>query len=170
MMDVVTKEQEPAGPVPEMGAARDAVDKLVRGGLLDELMAQVDEGSLQLTGQGTAPATPGTGPRVNGWAPRSAMLIWLPRGTVTAPLSLGWCRRASGGSAAVRDDHQPVCRGDDDPRHSGAFGTHPGHRAEPRDDRQHHRRGRRGGQSLAGPAVGTDLSDLVLGRVGGESP
>src|SRR5215213_8135832 len=52
MMDVVTKEQEPAGPVPEMGAARDAVDKLVRGGLLDELMAQVDEGSLQLTGEG----------------------------------------------------------------------------------------------------------------------
>src|SRR5215208_1140989 len=33
------------------------------------------------TGPGTAPATPGTGPRVNGWAPRSAMLIWLPRGT-----------------------------------------------------------------------------------------
>jgi putative transposase len=52
MMDVVTKAQEPAGPVPEMGAARDAVDKLVRGGLLDELMAQVDEGSLQLTGEG----------------------------------------------------------------------------------------------------------------------
>jgi len=28
------------------------VDKLVQGGLLDELMAQVDEGSLQLTGEG----------------------------------------------------------------------------------------------------------------------
>jgi putative transposase len=49
MMDVVTKKHErPAGVEP----ARDVVDKLVQGGLLDDLMARVDQGSLQLTGEG----------------------------------------------------------------------------------------------------------------------
>ena len=37
---------------PGVEPARDAVDKLVQGGLLDDLMAQVDEGSLRLTGEG----------------------------------------------------------------------------------------------------------------------
>ena len=52
MMDVVTKAHERPGSEPGAGTARDAVDKLVQGGLLDDLMAQVDEGSLQLTGEG----------------------------------------------------------------------------------------------------------------------
>jgi len=53
MMDVVTRTDEPPpGSRPGGGTARDAVDKLVRGGLLDDLMAQVDEGSLHLTGEG----------------------------------------------------------------------------------------------------------------------
>ena len=51
-MDVVTNAQEPRGSEPGVGTARDAVDRLVQGGLLDDLMAQVDEGSLQLTGEG----------------------------------------------------------------------------------------------------------------------
>ena len=51
MMDAVGRGQE-RGPEDGVGAARAAVDKLIRGGLLDELMAQVDEGSLQLTGEG----------------------------------------------------------------------------------------------------------------------
>ena len=52
MMDAMTRAHEPPGSEPRAGSARDAVDKLVQGGLLDELMAQVDEGSLQLTGEG----------------------------------------------------------------------------------------------------------------------
>jgi putative transposase len=52
MMDVVTKKHEPPGSEPGGVTARDVVDKLVQGGLLDDLMAQVDEGSLQLTGEG----------------------------------------------------------------------------------------------------------------------
>jgi putative transposase len=50
MMDVVTRTDAP-GSEPG-GTARDAVDKLVRDGFLDDLMAQVDEGGLQLTGEG----------------------------------------------------------------------------------------------------------------------
>src|SRR6478609_5332483 len=52
MMDVVTRKHERSGLEPGVEPARDAVDKLVRGGLLDDLMAQVDQGSLQLTGEG----------------------------------------------------------------------------------------------------------------------
>jgi putative transposase len=52
MMDVVTKAHERPGSEPGVEPARDAVDKLVQGGLLDDLMAQVDQGSLQLTGEG----------------------------------------------------------------------------------------------------------------------
>jgi putative transposase len=52
MMDVVTKKDERPGSEPGVEPARDAVDRLVQGGLLDDLMAQVDEGGLQLTGEG----------------------------------------------------------------------------------------------------------------------
>jgi putative transposase len=52
MMDVVTKAHERPGSEPGVESARDAVDKLVQGGLLDDLMARVDQGSLQLTGEG----------------------------------------------------------------------------------------------------------------------
>jgi putative transposase len=42
----MTGEQEPPG------SAREAVDRLVRAGFLDDLMSQVDEGGVQLTGEG----------------------------------------------------------------------------------------------------------------------
>ena len=53
MMDVVTnKQDESPGSEPGEATARDAVDRLVQGGLLDDLMARVDQGALQLTGEG----------------------------------------------------------------------------------------------------------------------
>ena len=117
-----------------MRPAEEAVDRLLDQGFLDELMDRVDEGGVQLTGEGGFlpelvkrvleaglqaeltghlgyekhdPAGSGSGnsrngrPR-NGWAPRSAISIWPPRGTVTAPSTRGWCRRGSVGSAACR--------------------------------------------------------------------
>ena len=45
-MDGMVKESEPAG------SAREAVDRLVQAGLLDEVMARVGEGGVQLTGDG----------------------------------------------------------------------------------------------------------------------
>ena len=48
MTDAVTIADEPPGSEPGAGAARDAVEKPVRRGLLPEVMAQVDEGPLQL--------------------------------------------------------------------------------------------------------------------------
>jgi putative transposase len=54
MMDVMAKlrkqDEEQAGAPPSM--ARQTVDSMVEAGLLDELMAQVDQGGLQLTGEG----------------------------------------------------------------------------------------------------------------------
>lgn len=45
-MDAMAGEQEPPG------SAREAVDRLVRAGFLDDLMSQVDQGGVQLTGEG----------------------------------------------------------------------------------------------------------------------
>jgi len=45
MMDSVTDEERPS-------SARETVDQMLEAGLLDDLMAQVDQGSLQLTGEG----------------------------------------------------------------------------------------------------------------------
>jgi hypothetical protein len=59
MMDVVTKKHEPPGSESGAGTARDAVDELIQGGLLDELMARVDEGSPQLTEPPTCMGCPG---------------------------------------------------------------------------------------------------------------
>jgi putative transposase len=49
MMDVMAKEQLGSGG---RSVGRETVDKMVEAGLLDELMARVDEGGLQLTGVG----------------------------------------------------------------------------------------------------------------------
>jgi len=49
MMDVMAREQLGLGG---RSVARETVDKMVEAGLLDELMARVDEGGLQLTGVG----------------------------------------------------------------------------------------------------------------------
>jgi putative transposase len=49
-MDAMKEKQEDGGI--RSGSARQAVQRLVEAGLLDDLMAQVDEGSLQLTGEG----------------------------------------------------------------------------------------------------------------------
>jgi putative transposase len=45
-VDAMAGEQEPPG------SAREAVDRLVRAGFLDDLMSQVDQGGVQLTGEG----------------------------------------------------------------------------------------------------------------------
>ena len=45
-MDAMAGEQEPPG------SAREAVDRLVRAGFLDDLMSQVDQGGVQLSGEG----------------------------------------------------------------------------------------------------------------------
>ena len=52
MMDVMTRTQDAPGSEPVAGTALDAVEELVRDGFLDDLMARVDEGGLQLTGEG----------------------------------------------------------------------------------------------------------------------
>jgi putative transposase len=49
-MDGVTRERQEDGSPRQ--AAREAVDRLFGAGFLDDLMAQVDEGSLSLTGEG----------------------------------------------------------------------------------------------------------------------
>ena len=49
-MDGVTRERQEDGVPPQ--SAREAVDRLFGTGFLDDLMAQVDEGSLSLTGEG----------------------------------------------------------------------------------------------------------------------
>ena len=116
------------------GPAEEVVDQLLNQGFLDELMDRVDEGGVQLTGEGgflpelvkrvleaglhaeltghlgyekhdpwgTVREILATGRPRNGLAPRSAILIWSPRGTVTAPSTRGWCRRGSAESAACR--------------------------------------------------------------------
>jgi putative transposase len=50
MDDMAKVEQEDEGI--RSGSARQAVERMVEAGLLDDLMAQVDEGSLHLTGEG----------------------------------------------------------------------------------------------------------------------
>jgi putative transposase len=50
MDDMAKEKQEDEGF--RSGSARQAVERLVEAGLLDDLMAQVDEGSLHLTGEG----------------------------------------------------------------------------------------------------------------------
>ena len=117
------------------GPAEEVVDQLLNQGFLDELMDRVDEGGVQLTGEGGFlpelvkrvleaglhaeltghlgyekhdRAGHGSGNSRNGstskrlGTPRSAILIWSPRGTATAPSTRGWCRRGSAESAACR--------------------------------------------------------------------
>ena len=48
----MTGDNDQAGQVPGQPDARAAIEELVEGGLLDELMARVDAGGLQLTGEG----------------------------------------------------------------------------------------------------------------------
>jgi putative transposase len=50
-MDAMAKEKQEGEGI-RSGSARQAVERLVEAGLLDDLMAQVDEGSLHLTGEG----------------------------------------------------------------------------------------------------------------------
>ncbi|MFN8212997.1 MAG: hypothetical protein U0R27_05070, partial [Candidatus Nanopelagicales bacterium] len=42
----------PLGVVEESRSAREAVDAMVEAGLLDQLFEQIDDGGLQLTGEG----------------------------------------------------------------------------------------------------------------------
>lgn len=48
----MTGDDDQAGQVSGASDARVAVEQLVDAGLLDELMARVDSGDLQLTGEG----------------------------------------------------------------------------------------------------------------------
>ena len=55
MMDAMASQRgtpEASGLSEQPVTAREAVDKLVQAGLLDDLLNQVDAGDLQLTGEG----------------------------------------------------------------------------------------------------------------------
>jgi hypothetical protein len=77
MMDAVGSGRG-ASEAPGLGSdqpvtAREAVEKMVQAGMLDDLMNQVDSGDLQLTGEGGSARAgpPGAGGRVGGRADRS---------------------------------------------------------------------------------------------------
>jgi len=54
MMDAVASSREASGLGSDQPhvTAREAVDKMVQAGMLDDLMDQIDSGDLQLTGEG----------------------------------------------------------------------------------------------------------------------
>ena len=124
-----------------------------------------------MTRRGTGRATPATGPPRSGWAPRSATSSWPPRGTATARFDPRLVpkgqRRVGGlidmiislyaGGMTIRDIQAHLAR---------TLGTELSHETISNITDAV----ARGGQGLAGPAVGGGLSDPLSGRVGGEGP
>jgi putative transposase len=134
--------------------AREAVDKMVQAWMLDDLMNQVDDGDLQLTGDGgflpelvrrvleaglQAELTDhlgyerhdraghGSGNSRNGYTQKrlGSEIGDLQLATPRDRLGSFEPRLVSKGQRRVGHDHLLVCRWHDNPGHSGPSGTHP---------------------------------------------